>query len=367
MSAAINLNGMRGETAAILTALADAIERGELPPGGRLPPQTELCARYSVTRPTISKVIARLAEEGLVSVRKGAGVFVLRADPVPAAGTSRTVAVMMTMTPEAYAAVQQHLVPKGFMPAVYSQAENAWDPVLERQFLQTALVNRVRGLVAFCSPVKPHNADLLAAIERHGTRVVHIEPFETVLPREGYILPDYVRAGRVAAVDAVLAGYRCVRILSSSEAPYVGLFVEGVRQGLADHAPNVAVETDCWKSRTLEPSQQALRRVLQAANGNSCAILCLGRWVLDTVRRTIASENAGTPWPVGLLAVDFETPSDTVDSLVFSHREAMAAALDWITDSATADVPRRLLAGCRIRRGTMVQPAGTQYRKGDHP
>ena len=48
------------------------------PAGRRLPTTRELVARYSASPVTVQRVIRRLASEGLVETRPGAGNFVAR-------------------------------------------------------------------------------------------------------------------------------------------------------------------------------------------------------------------------------------------------------------------------------------------------
>ncbi len=56
--------------------LRDQIERGELPPGTRLPPILALAADYGVAAVTVRKALAELREEGLITSVSGWGTFV---------------------------------------------------------------------------------------------------------------------------------------------------------------------------------------------------------------------------------------------------------------------------------------------------
>ncbi len=60
----------------IAATLRAEIARGHVPPGGRLPTEAELAARFGVNRHTVRHALAALAAEGLVHSRRGAGVFV---------------------------------------------------------------------------------------------------------------------------------------------------------------------------------------------------------------------------------------------------------------------------------------------------
>lgn len=57
--------------------LAAEIARGHVPPGGRLPTEAKLAARFGVNRHTIRQALSDLAARGLVHARRGAGVFVV--------------------------------------------------------------------------------------------------------------------------------------------------------------------------------------------------------------------------------------------------------------------------------------------------
>lgn len=56
--------------------IAAAIAGGHLPPGSQLPPERDLAEMAQVSRVTVRKAVALLADEGLVEQRRGAGTFV---------------------------------------------------------------------------------------------------------------------------------------------------------------------------------------------------------------------------------------------------------------------------------------------------
>lgn len=56
--------------------LADRIRTGEYPPGTELPTYIELAALYGVGRTTVSVILKRLKDAGLVVGVRGRGVFV---------------------------------------------------------------------------------------------------------------------------------------------------------------------------------------------------------------------------------------------------------------------------------------------------
>src|ERR1700761_4859550 len=62
--------------AQVEAALASDVTAGVLPPGGQLPPEDSLIARFGVSRTTVRKAVENLVARGLVEIRRGKGTFV---------------------------------------------------------------------------------------------------------------------------------------------------------------------------------------------------------------------------------------------------------------------------------------------------
>src|SRR6187397_1893441 len=54
------------------------IKSGEFPAGARLPPERDLAKQLGVSRPSVREALIALEVEGLVEVRIGSGIYVLR-------------------------------------------------------------------------------------------------------------------------------------------------------------------------------------------------------------------------------------------------------------------------------------------------
>jgi len=67
----------RTRVAVIADELREAIAKGDFAPGDRLPSESELTRRHSVSRTVVREVFAQLRSEGLIEARKGSGVYVL--------------------------------------------------------------------------------------------------------------------------------------------------------------------------------------------------------------------------------------------------------------------------------------------------
>ena len=60
----------------VYSAISEAINRGQLRPGDRLPTERALCDQLGVSRATVRRALGRLASEGLVEATVGRGSFV---------------------------------------------------------------------------------------------------------------------------------------------------------------------------------------------------------------------------------------------------------------------------------------------------
>jgi GntR family transcriptional regulator, transcriptional repressor for pyruvate dehydrogenase complex len=65
----------------VVDAIRGQIERGQLRPGQRLPPERELAARLGVSRPSVRTGLRTLATLGIVRTRHGSGTYVTEGPP----------------------------------------------------------------------------------------------------------------------------------------------------------------------------------------------------------------------------------------------------------------------------------------------
>src|SRR6201996_3078361 len=74
----------------LFLVLHDEIARGAIAPGDALPTEQSLCDQFGVSRITVRRALADLAEQGYIERRQGVGSFVSRravSDPVAPTGS----------------------------------------------------------------------------------------------------------------------------------------------------------------------------------------------------------------------------------------------------------------------------------------
>jgi GntR family transcriptional regulator, transcriptional repressor for pyruvate dehydrogenase complex len=76
------------------------IERGQLKPGDRLPPERELAVQIGVSRPSVRAGLQALSAMGVIQARHGAGTFITAGPPTLATGPLSFLAALHGFTRE---------------------------------------------------------------------------------------------------------------------------------------------------------------------------------------------------------------------------------------------------------------------------
>jgi GntR family transcriptional regulator of abcA and norABC len=76
-------------TTQLVELVRGAIERGELPPGGKLPTTRQVAQEAGLNHLTVVRAYKRLAAEGFVTASRGRGTFVRQAPPIVAVSDGR--------------------------------------------------------------------------------------------------------------------------------------------------------------------------------------------------------------------------------------------------------------------------------------
>jgi GntR family transcriptional repressor for pyruvate dehydrogenase complex len=72
---------LEGSTDQVVSHIKNLIERGNLRPGDRLPPERDLAVQIGVSRPTVRVGLHALAAMGVVRSRHGSGTYIPEGSP----------------------------------------------------------------------------------------------------------------------------------------------------------------------------------------------------------------------------------------------------------------------------------------------
>ena len=360
MSKSVKGLGQRSER--VLRALRQDIRQGAVAPGEKLPSEHALCERFGASRPTVRRAIGWLVEEGAVRVRPGSGMYV-SARPEGGAA-SRSVSIMYSLDAGAHLTQAQHLaMDRGYLCNIFAQQIGHWDIQRERAFLKLVLEHQHPALIAFCSPYKPGNEDLLQRMRDSGVRVVHIEPYDTTPPKDSYIFPDYRQAGHMAAVQLMLAGYERIRIVRGNPVgPYSTLIEEGAAQALREHRGGYDADAQLMQLPpglgNENPGNAAHQMVRRIEPGTG--VICDDAQIASHVSSQMREQGNRVPEDVGAIGVELigldRALDPAPDALCFDRNSILQQAMSMCTDDVWRPV-RKLVTPTLTRRGTVRSTA----------
>jgi len=348
------MKGLGARSIEVLMRLRRDIDRGLFGPGDRLPTERELCDDLKVSRNALRRAVRVLADEGVLDVRHGSGMYVRKG--APSSPGSRLVSMMYEFEAENLAWVQNCLLSRGYLLCVYSQRSEHWAPDAERRFLKRVEQEGHRSLLAFCSPTEPRNDALLARLSASGVRVIHIEHYRRELPAEEYVLADYRKAGHMAAVELMVAGYeRIVLTTVNPTAPHAQLISEGFVQALCEHGGGYDEARNRLHLHLVDRFEQTAKRLAAlVTESGSVGFACDRAGGASRVAQVLRSSGFEIPEQVGVIAPEIiaEPPCGDVDTLAFDRKALLKRALDAATGPRNWTL-RELVTPRRVPHGTV--------------
>lgn len=343
--------GRRAE--AVHRRLLEDIEKGRYEVDTLLPSERKLADRFGFSRTSVRKAIEKLEAEGHVVKTPGRGVYV-RSRPNKASRAAH-VAVMYNFSGDKLTHVQDLLLERGYLLTTYSQRRTHWDHELERKFLKVIQREGHRGLLAYLSPKKPHNDDILAELDAAGTRVVHVEHYREDLPDQSYILPDYRRAAHMATVKLMMAGYAPVYLVHRSgyHAPYAEMIRQGFQHAIEEHQPEADVEALLVELPPREQIEELLPDRIRSLPAEA-GFVCMTPDFAGSMADALVDAEREVPEEAGLMAIHLPASRDhgVADLMSFDREKMLEEALDAVCQNEW-EPPRRLVIPHHVDHGTV--------------
>jgi GntR family transcriptional repressor for pyruvate dehydrogenase complex len=169
----VSRKGIYGD---IVLQIRDMIDRGELRPGDRLPPERALAGMFDVSRNTVREAIKALSEQQVLESRRGAGTYVRSVDDERFAATLAGVMmrarpslrdifeVRKLMEPEIAALAARNASPRDItrIEAAFAEQERAvraGAPAAQHDQLLHGLLAEASGNAVLCEMVKVLHED----------------------------------------------------------------------------------------------------------------------------------------------------------------------------------------------------------------
>ena len=185
-----------GKLDRVYLELTQRIQRGDYASGERLPTEMMLCAELNVSRPTLSRALSRLREQGLISSTQGSGHYITYSEPSQIAHLPPAMALGI-LSPRMEANESGFLFEQIFKSiAALSQPFNfdlVWNGVmtLGTGASRQSIISKIEGVIeryqrsgvkgVFFIPIEFHpfateiNQLILSKLERDGMSVVLLD------------------------------------------------------------------------------------------------------------------------------------------------------------------------------------------------
>ena len=290
----------------VIDWISDNIDNGNLRPGSKIPSENELCEKFDLSRQTVRKAIALLADEGLLDSRRGSGTYV--ADQRAVEGDKRVIAVVTTylddyIFPSTIKGIENTLSEKGYSMQL-SFTNNTVGK--ERQLL-TDFLDRsdIAGIIM--EPVKsalPNpNMELYRKLYERGVKILFINSFYPELDYPHVSINDEECAYRAvkALTDAGHKSIGCMLKLDDGQGRerYRGYLKAMTEFGLPFNYDHV----NFIDTIDIKDGKRALSRVKDRLKGCS-AVFCYNDQVAGILIEMLREDGISCPGDISVVGMD---------------------------------------------------------------
>lgn len=214
------MNGQKLKANAFYENLKSRIAAGLLPPGTKLPSETECMQVYEISRYSVRKVLSKLEEEGLIQKKQGMGCFVFQPDLYSFGEGSSQILLIASRVENFYflksiTGIEKALMEEGYTLTI--KLSN-YDSRTEAELLNKAFSEHYAGLLIFPSESAylHTNLHLYRYIEERKIPCISLgnRLCSTGIPS---VTTDDYTGGRIAAAHLVENGHRSFVCLMNQE------------------------------------------------------------------------------------------------------------------------------------------------------
>lgn len=346
------MDGYGKKSDRIVKELRSAIQAGEYRPGDRMASENELAAHYGVSRQTVRKALAALAEEGYVRAEHGRGTFVSERGRKD----SRNIAVVTTyladyIFPRVIQGIDQVLTENGYSILLKNTRNSRH---IEAKCLDELLGKDIDGLIIepSKSQIFCRHAHLYEQLEARGIPYVFIQGCFKQMSDRPHVLMDDCMGGWTITDHLIRTGHRRI----------AGVFKADDTQGIERHRGYVRALQDAgmlydpdrviWyhtEDRTLAPAAGVA--ALVRAENTPDAVVCYNDEIAVEVIRALAGLGLRVPEDVSVTGYDnsllAENFQSGITTIAHPHEELGRIA---------ANLLLKMIKGEKGERTVLIRP-----------
>lgn len=277
--------------------------------GRRLPTETEMTARFGVSRQTVRKALQVLSEEGVVQSRQGSGTYTTG----NMGGGSRQVAVVSSFLDDYIFPTVLHDAQSVFTGQGYSTLVFATENQVsrEREILQGLLERPVGGiLVEGSKTALPNpNSDLYRRLRQAGVPMVFLHGAYAELPGIPCVSDDNYGGGYKLAQYLIDKGHRRIGGIFKSDDVQGPQRYHGSVSAIRDQGLPLSDRRFCWydtqdRQEMVEQRGMLLRRFLTERLEDVTAVICYNDEVAFHLIRELLAMGKRVPEDVAVVSFD---------------------------------------------------------------
>lgn len=323
----------------------DYIEANQFEVGDRIPSERELSTQLKTSRTTLRKMLHGFENQGAIERRFQGGTFItaplkdttlmghpaIQRQPTIDSNLISAMLIGSPNVPDDQQFIHDYLQERNHILNVYLPGEDKQDPLSEKEFLESLLRLRIKGLLAALTPLPPHNTGLMRQLEREGIGVAHLAYYRSELPDQAFFLPDYRAAGRLAVYQLKFRDIDKI-IINPPEntAPFMQLFRQGIDEACSDLGLEIIhhIVPHTHLHINTDESLEMCRTIPERTG-----IITAGKGaVLKELIRAFGDQAYDFP----VIFIDVEKPDDKIGSkfmsLTFSKHQMLKNAMDYLLE-----------------------------------
>lgn len=358
--------------------------------GEKLPSEKALCGRFGVSRPTLRRAIAALADDGILMAKRGAGTFICRVptDPDTHDANARLIGLNVASVENPWVA----RVVKGIEEAAAERnyhivlTHHHCDAELQAHQLEQLSRRNLAGILTspgnvISGPYQRY-ADLLNTFLKQGTPVVQIDRYLSSIDIP-CVLGDNYRGGYLAGEHLAMTGRRNIALLGlghrhayfQHDLRYRG-FVNALRD--YDLLPKPVLQANLGLVEHARLGKEIVEGWLHEASGSSPvdAIFCMQDNMAYGAYLALREAGLKVPEDVSLVGYDnldrdlYRNVDLELTSIDQSAERLGAATVRRLLDEITCNVPpnrpRHVLIPPRLIVRRSSDPTATSSHESDH-
>lgn len=328
------------------TYIIENIENGTWTPGSKLPSIRTLSERFELSFASTQRAVNSLKSEKIIEAKGGSGTFVPGdISKLRQRLKNNTILLAMPIQP-AVEKLRDLALDRGMLLSYYSTGIDGQNPDIEKKLLEAAEQNNYQGVIMTPSPISPTNAELFLKLREQGIKVLLIGYYQTSMPEDNFLLPDFIDASKTAVIRGALLGYK--HFIYAAHPKHVDTihwqlfrqgYSEAIEQFSFDSLGELDISPDSGNWIDTKPTFNRLEEKIKDLPEKTLIVTPLyGK--TDLIRDKIRYSGRSYPSDIGLILLNEIGTPEEVSCMHFDMNDLIEQALNYLADDSISSMEK---------------------------